>query len=327
MSGSIPSELGNLASLKRLYLHSNQLSGAIPPALGDLTSLERLYLYENQLSGTIPPALVDLTSLTWLQLQTNQLSGVIPPEVSNLANLEWLNLAANKLDGAIPAQLGNLTGLNGLELHENQLEGEIPSELGNLQNLRTLDLHGNRLTGSIPSALGNLSNLGSLNLSLNALTGDVPPEVVNLTQLNEGTATDLSFNGLTAPSVAVQGFLETVDPDWVETQTTAPTKLRLEADTPTGATVTWTPIPYMGDGGHYEISIARDLDGPYTVHGTTADKKTSTYQLTDLAPDRTYYVIVRTYTPLHDPQQNALWSAYSVAVSAQESIYLPLVRR
>ena len=57
MSGEIPTELGSLTSLKRLYLTQNMLSGAIPAALGDLTNLRQLYLNQNMLSGAIPVAL------------------------------------------------------------------------------------------------------------------------------------------------------------------------------------------------------------------------------------------------------------------------------
>ena len=51
-----------MTSLQYLYLHNNELSGAIPTALGSLSSLLRLYLHDNELlSGAIP---VELGSLT-----------------------------------------------------------------------------------------------------------------------------------------------------------------------------------------------------------------------------------------------------------------------
>ena len=46
-----------------LYLDGNQLSGSIPPDLGNLASLVTLYLYDNQLSGSIPPELGNLANL------------------------------------------------------------------------------------------------------------------------------------------------------------------------------------------------------------------------------------------------------------------------
>ena len=40
MSGSIPSELGDLANLEYLLLDGNQLSESIPSDLGNLANLE-----------------------------------------------------------------------------------------------------------------------------------------------------------------------------------------------------------------------------------------------------------------------------------------------
>ena len=57
LSGALPPELGNLASLLALDLGDNQLSGALPPELGDLANLRELGLWSNQLSGEIPPEL------------------------------------------------------------------------------------------------------------------------------------------------------------------------------------------------------------------------------------------------------------------------------
>ena len=47
----------------QLRLSNNRLNGSIPPELGDLASLQRLYLYSNRLSGSIPTALENLTAL------------------------------------------------------------------------------------------------------------------------------------------------------------------------------------------------------------------------------------------------------------------------
>ena len=57
LDGSIPEELGQLASLQKLELSNNQLSGSIPKELGQLASLQDLELDDNQLSGSIPKKL------------------------------------------------------------------------------------------------------------------------------------------------------------------------------------------------------------------------------------------------------------------------------
>ena len=193
LSGSIPSGLGNLTNLIGLFLNNNSLSGSIPTELGNLTNLTILTLMNNYLSGSIPSELGNLTNLTNLDLSFNSLSGSIPAELGNLTKLTSLYLEDNSLSGSIPAELGNLTKLTVLYLYSNTLSGSISSELGNLTSLIDLFLFNNTLSGSIPSELGNLTNLTKLNLSFNSLSGSIPAELGNLTNL---TNLDLSSNSL-----------------------------------------------------------------------------------------------------------------------------------
>ncbi|HEY9623287.1 MAG TPA: DUF4347 domain-containing protein [Crinalium sp.] len=183
LSGTISSALGQLGSLTYLNLRDNQLSGSIPSELGNLSSLQELYLYRNQLSGTIPSELANLNSLQTLSLQSNQLSGTIPVALSNLSNLTNLNLGGNQLSGSIPIALSNLSNLTSLILYNNQLSGSIPVELSKLSNLTALFLSSNQLSGSIPAELGNLAKLSYLILDHNQLSGSIPSTLGNLTQL------------------------------------------------------------------------------------------------------------------------------------------------
>ena len=183
LTGSIPSELGNLSNLVTLWLSNNQLSGAIPVELGNLSNLRYLRLYYNQLSGTIPVELCNLLSLQDLVLFSNQLSGSLPIELGNLSNLRSLRLSYNQFNGSIPASLGNLSNLQNFQLENNQLSGIIPTELGGLSNLQTLYLNNNQLSGLIPASLGNLLNMRVLYLSGNQLNGSIPSELGNLSNL------------------------------------------------------------------------------------------------------------------------------------------------
>lgn len=211
--GSIPQELGNLASLEWLYLPSNNLTGSIPPELGNLTNLTNLHLWGNDLTGSIPPELGNLTNLEHLNLNGNfGMAGEIPPELGNLANLKWLFLQSIHLTGEIPSELGNLTNLSTLHLDVNDLTGEIPPELGNLTNLQALWLSSNSLTGEIPPELGNLANLTGLYLQVNKLTGNIPSELENLGSLQ---SLSLHMNGLSGPIPAELGNLASLQNLWI----------------------------------------------------------------------------------------------------------------
>ena len=123
-------ESGRVTSLD---LGQNQLRGTIPTELGGLASLQTLSLSGNRLNGAIPAALAGLANLQELNLASNQLSGIIPAALAELANLHELNLAGNRLNGAIPAQLAGLTNLIWLDLSFNpDLTGTIPAGLQQL---------------------------------------------------------------------------------------------------------------------------------------------------------------------------------------------------
>jgi Leucine-rich repeat (LRR) protein len=308
LSGGIPAQLGDLASLQSLSLNANQLSGSIPPELGNLTNLQGLFLCYNQLSGSIPPQLGNLASLAYLAIHSNQLSGSIPPQLGNLAKLQEIHLATNQLSGSIPPELGNLTILWGLLLHGNQLSGSIPSELGNLASLHQLQLSGNQLSGSIPPELGNLTNLEGLFLYSNQLSGSIPVQLCNPANLQQ---LDLGYNKLTTGPACV----DSKDPDWAQTQTVPPTDLQAIPWSSNSVRLTWTPILYTGDGGSYEVWYATSAGGPYSLHGITGSKSATSYMASYLTPGSTYYFRVRTYTPAHEAQQNALRSDYTQEVS------------
>ena len=60
LTGSIPTELGEVVNLNTLLLDGNRLSGEIPSELGNLTNLRVLDLEGNQLTGCVPSALRDV---------------------------------------------------------------------------------------------------------------------------------------------------------------------------------------------------------------------------------------------------------------------------
>ena len=185
LTGSIPPEIGNLSNLECLFLASNQITDSIPPEIGNLSNLLSLYLNDNQITGSIPPEIGNLDSLERLLLNINQLTGSIPPEIGDLSNLEHLFLSINQITGPIPPEIGNLSNLLSLYLNDNQITGSIPPEIGNLDSLERLFLNDNQITGSVPTEIVNLSNLLVLYLENNQITGTIPSEIRDLSNLRD----------------------------------------------------------------------------------------------------------------------------------------------
>ena len=205
LSGSIPSEMGNLTSLEELILVGNgitEISGLsevvslrvlgldynnIPDLspLADLTNLTDLSLSDTNVPDL--SVLSDLTNLTHLRLITTNTADLSP--LSGLTNLTSLTLSHNSIEDLSPlAELTNLTYLN---FWENQIE-DI-SALSGLTNLTGVGLGLNNVTDI--SALSGLTKLETLWLNNNNVT-DISSlaGLTNLTELYLGTnsITDIS---------------------------------------------------------------------------------------------------------------------------------------
>jgi hypothetical protein len=186
-----------------------------------------------------------------------------------------------------------------------------------------LALAANRLTGVLPGALGGLAALADLDLAGNHLEGAVPPSVCTLT--DSVTAADLGYNALFAPRSDTRVCLAQLDPDWAATQTTPPREVHPATFAAGAVQLNWMPIPYTTDGGFYEVSYATAPDGPFSVHGHSADKLANGYLVGGLLPGTTYYLRVQTVTPAHSGNPQELRSDYArtiVVTQAPEQILL-----
>ena len=171
LTGLLPFDLNQYATLEHLDLSSNQLGGALPATIIYLTNLKTLKLGNNQFGTELPAGLGKLQNLEILDLNHNSLRGTIPSALANLSNLKHLDLSHNRFTGSIPNSLGKLGQLENLHLNHNQLSGSLPSGLGDLGNLKTLDLKYNQLAGTAPSDLGKLDRLEAFRFGLEQSVG------------------------------------------------------------------------------------------------------------------------------------------------------------
>jgi hypothetical protein len=199
LTGSLPSELVALTSLKRLFISDNFISGTIPPFQPG-ASFTALSVERNNMTGTLPESLYSLASLEVLALASNSLNGTISTKIGNMGKLTTLKIVANGFTGTLPSELAALSNLALLSVAENQFSGTLPSVFGRLNQLENFDAYANSFTGTIPTEYGKLERIVYLNLYGNGLTGVIPTELGPLEYLRNGfiVLANNSFTGSVA---------------------------------------------------------------------------------------------------------------------------------
>ena len=208
LTGSIPAEMANLASLERVDFSNvpiededtgrnrNRLTGTVPDALINLSNLEELWLAGNRLTGCVPQSRDDLSHdlavcsdrHTLLEIKAalknpakleswkdgGEWTHVTFDDDGNVieVNLNNMKMAKGQSGMTMPEQFGNLSQLEVLKLNNNRFKGSLPESLGNLSNLRELKLANNRFTGNLPASFSNLKQLEQLNLNGNSFDGE-----------------------------------------------------------------------------------------------------------------------------------------------------------
>ncbi|KAK4492883.1 hypothetical protein RD792_000208 [Penstemon davidsonii] len=173
LQGSIPNSFCNLRNMYLADLSGNRIS-RLPNCLGNLLSLRELYLANNAFSSKIPLTLWSNEYIQIIDFSNNFFDGPLPHETGNLKGLTVLDLSGNQFFGEIPTTFGQLQSLNSLTLSNNKLQGHIPDFFDNLKGLEYLDLSRNNFSGEIPQSLETLTDLSYFNVSFNDLSGAIP---------------------------------------------------------------------------------------------------------------------------------------------------------
>ncbi|KPA16603.1 protein containing Fibronectin, type III [Candidatus Magnetomorum sp. HK-1] len=327
-SGNIPESLMRAKQLRSLRLANNQINGPIPEGFENYKELQELDLSFNQIIGPITDTLYESPQLMLLNLSHNQLDGPLKTRIALLNQLTHLNLSYNNFTGFLPIELTRLFRLIHLNISHNGFAGKVPDLITKLNQLTILDLSHNHFRGSFPEYFLQLSTIESINIAGNDFYGLIPNEIRNMTWLKD-SASDFRWNRLSVSSRTIEKFVSSKQVSgetWVDTQTIAPTGLSSkEGDSFRELILSWEPIAYTADNGGYEIYMASDVDGPYERRYVTHSKMETSYTVTGLAVNNTYYFIIRTVTYPHANNPNTLYSEDTeiLAVTVYELITRP----
>ena len=88
LSGPIFSFIGAIPTLRSFSVTLNSITGSLPTELGNLEAMEQMWYYGNQISGQVPSELGEVRSMRILQLEGNELTGTMPAEIC--ANIGFL---------------------------------------------------------------------------------------------------------------------------------------------------------------------------------------------------------------------------------------------
>jgi Leucine-rich repeat (LRR) protein len=196
LQGTIPRQLCTiLHTLTELQLTLNQLSGKLPECFGELPTSSRhhpdtvesqLILLDfgaNSLTGTIPASFGLLSNMKTLLFNKNKFSGRIGP-ICDIKNLNILQIAENKFTGTL-ACLNATRELTVIQAYQNKFNGSLDLFLCGSHKLYEVSLSQNSFSGSIPTCIGSLPQLQSIGIGDNTLTGSLPDSICEMSGLGK----------------------------------------------------------------------------------------------------------------------------------------------
>eukprot|EP00594_Rhizosolenia_setigera_P002798 CAMPEP_0178939926 /NCGR_PEP_ID=MMETSP0789-20121207/499_1 /TAXON_ID=3005 /ORGANISM="Rhizosolenia setigera, Strain CCMP 1694" /LENGTH=129 /DNA_ID=CAMNT_0020618857 /DNA_START=1203 /DNA_END=1592 /DNA_ORIENTATION=- len=94
----VPTTIGHLSQLEELDLYATAMSGTLPTEIGLLQNLERMYLPKAMI-GPLPTEMKNLTKLHTLYLpESFSAAGQVPDEVCALTNTSLTNLCQDSVE-------------------------------------------------------------------------------------------------------------------------------------------------------------------------------------------------------------------------------------
>jgi Leucine-rich repeat (LRR) protein len=153
-------------TLQVLNLGRNPLK-ELPESLGQLQSLRELWLEDCGLQGDFPNCVLELPHLKLLRASNNQWTE-LPSTINKMQSLEILCLDRNQFQ-TLPQELGDLKNLHSLLVRHNQLKSLPEGVPSSTMPLQLLHISSNQLT-HLPDSLVECTTLTHVYANSNQLT-------------------------------------------------------------------------------------------------------------------------------------------------------------
>jgi Leucine-rich repeat (LRR) protein len=187
-SKHLPDGLGQLSSLRNLYVRKCSSLQQLPESLGQLAGLSRLDVGDCHNLLQLPESLGQLAVLRSLAMTWCHSLQHLPQSLGQLAALRSLDLTGCMRLQQLPESLGQLSGLSSLSLAVSSSLQQLPESLGQLSALHRLHMAGCSRLQQLPESLGQLLGLSSLDLGGCSSLQQLPE---SLGQLSALTSLDL----------------------------------------------------------------------------------------------------------------------------------------
>ena len=196
LNGTLPAELSNLKSLKRLVIAESEGRISNMEAIFGLPALESLEFGIGSLSDyevyksrmfAVPSGIGQLKNLKRVSL--TGINEDLPEDFFELNRLEELYLYSFNTGRPLQAGFGKLKELRIFHINSisdvifpgsNPVCGELPDAIYDLDKLESLSLGDTNIGGQLSPRIGELKNLNLLNLPANQFSGPIPAELSNL---------------------------------------------------------------------------------------------------------------------------------------------------
>ncbi|XP_049931213.1 disease resistance protein RUN1-like [Nymphaea colorata] len=179
----LPSKIGLLKNLHRLYLYGCSDLEELPDSIGNMTKLEELDLNGCERLGTLPASLGNMEDLTELDLNGCGIES-LPSSISSLKKLKELKLWCCRQLSSLPASVQSMTWLEKLDVRSCSKLKSLPDCIGRIENLVELNFDGQNMK-ELPDSIVYLKNMKKLRLYWCSMLERLPDQIGRMTKLEK----------------------------------------------------------------------------------------------------------------------------------------------